>query len=275
MASLNQNDEEGKEYYAYTVSHHPSSPHHEEDRYRLICTTKSLPKQYTGFDQGHMYFPKIVSVGKLTQAHIELFQTCVDKSSSDSELREDAACDMDSWDFSFTYYQEGSRRMFQEGSRSGFYGADQDHMLLAFPLWEIWFIPAAENSINEDILCVKTWSKEAQRLLLEVVYPYQLLANRPSDMYHMYRRISFTFGSMRFVRKFIPNRQLLDNLTLRDCIIRDRELAEKGNVDEFRAETIIQDGIEELRKFATKRDEILQQYFPENEFETNYWEIQP
>merc|ERR1719483_958996 len=155
-------------YYAYTVSHHPSSDLFEESRYKLIYSEKKLPEQYTVFLEGHLYFPKFVNLGKLTTAHIELFQTCVDKTSSDSELREDAACDMDVWNFTFSYFQIGSKRMSEEGAHSAYFLPDQEYMFLAFPLWEVFSIPGGENNVEDDILVVKTWSKENSRFVLEV-----------------------------------------------------------------------------------------------------------
>merc|ERR1719373_664193 len=117
---------------------------------------------------------------------------------------------MDVWSFDFKYLSEGSKRMSQEGANSAYYLPKDDYMLLAFPLWEIYSVPSAENNIDEDILCVKTWSKKHQRLCLEVVYPFQLLGSDPNTPYPMMPDLHFTFGSMRFVRKFIPHRQEID-----------------------------------------------------------------
>lgn len=262
-------------YYAYTVSDHPSSPFYEESRYRLIYSQKKLPEQYAGFLEGHLYFPKFVNLGKLTTAHIELFQTCVDKTSSDSELREDAACDMDVWDFTFTYFRIGSKRMSEEGAHSAYFLPDQDYMLLAFPLWEIFSIPAAENNIEEDILLVKTWSKENKRFVLEVVYPYQLLSGGPRESYQFFPKLSFTFGSMRFVRKFIPHRLELSNKMLREMILQDVDRVTRNECDEFSShrESVVTDGIKQLRKFARKRDEVLEDLFGQS-FKTQFWERQ-
>jgi len=263
-------------YYAYTVSHHPSSAFHEESRYKLVYSEKKLPEQYTGFLEGHLYFPKFVNLGKLTTAHIELFQTCVDKTSSDSELREDAACDMDVWNFTFSYFRIGSKRMSEEGAHSAYFLPDQEYMLLAFPLWEVHSIPGGENNIEEDILVVKTWSKENSRFVLEVVYPYQLLSRRPRETYQFFPKLSFTFGSMRFVRKFIPHRLELSNQVLREMILQDVDRVTRNEFDDFPShrESIVTDGISQLRRFATKRDEVLEDLFGQP-FKTQFWERLP
>jgi len=259
------------DYHAYTVSYHPSSRDHEDGRYRLLYSQKELPKQYAGFEEGHLYFPKIVSVGKLTTAHIELYQTCVDKSSSDDELREDAACDMDVWSFSFSFLSEGSKRMSEEGAYSAYYLPEQDYMLLAFPLWEVYAIPSDENSIDEDVLAVKTWSKKHKRHVLEVVYPYQLLSGKPKDKYHVFQNLTFTFASMRFVRKFIPHRQELEGLTLREVIMKQTDPDCDTADSNFRDEVLVEDGIDGLRRFAAKRDRILESLFQQS-FQTQFWE---
>merc|ERR1719483_634608 len=46
-------------YYAYTVSHHPSSDLFEESRYKLIYSEKKLPEQYTGFFGGSSVFSQV------------------------------------------------------------------------------------------------------------------------------------------------------------------------------------------------------------------------
>jgi len=268
---LADEEDEDCEYFAYTVSYHPSSRHHEDGRYRLLYSQKELPVQYQGFSEGHLYFPKIVSVGKLTTAHIDLYQTCVDKSSSDDELREDAACDMDAWTFNFTFYSEGSTRMSQEGAYSAYYSPEEDYMLLAFPLWEVYAIPSDENNIDEDILVVKTWSKKHKCHLLEVVYPYQLLSGKPKDKYHIKNDLAFTFSSMRFVRKFIPHRQELEGLTLREVIMNFSDPDPQPCYDNFKHEVLVEDGIDGLRRFAAKRDRILESVFQQS-FQTQFWE---
>lgn len=261
-----------EEYFAYTVSYHPSSPFFDEYRHKLLYSNKELPVKYTGFAEGHLYFPKIVSIGELTNAHVELYQTCVDCHSSDSELREDAACDMDVWSFSYKYLSEGSKRMSEEGARGAYYLPEEDYMLVAFPLWEVYSIPSAENNIDEDILCVKTWSKKHKRLLLEVVYPFQLLGCGPNTPYPMMPDLHFTFGSMRFVRKFIPHRQEIDGKTLRDMVAEDAACFDEiGYCKYVQHEKRVTEGIDQLMKFAAKRDEVLEEHF-QTKFETQFWE---
>jgi len=165
--------------------------------------------------------------------------------------------------------------MSEEGVHSAYFLPDQEYMLLAFPLWEVFSIPGGENNIEEDILVVKTWSKENSRFVLEVVYPYQLLSGRPQETYQFFPRLSFTFGSMRFVRKFIPHRLELSNQVLRDMILQDVDMVTRNEFDDFPShrESIVTDGISQLRRFATKRDEVLEDLFGQP-FKTQFWERQ-
>lgn len=263
-------NEDNQDYFAYTVSQHPSSPLFEDARYSIICSKEKLSEQYTGFAEGHLFFPKIVSVGKLTKAHIELHQTAVDNSSGDLEIQAACAEDMDAWEFSFSFLREGSKRMKVEGAYSAYYIPDQDHFLLALPLWEVYAIPAEENSSNEDLLISTTWASEIQRIAVEVIYPNKLLEGNPKDIYDFSPDIVFTFGSMRFIRKFVPHWQEAQGLVLRDLMRMDQENSNNGVIRKYRTETYVENVLQELRKFVEMRDRALEDCFS-IPFETQFW----
>jgi len=261
-------------YYAYAVSDHPTSKDYDVYRYRLFYSTTEVPEKFTGFAEGHLYFPKIVSVGRLTADHISLCQCCIDKDSADEGTVNDAMVDMDAWSFKFQFVAEGSNRMKEEGAYSAYYMPDESHYFLAIPLWEVYFIPASENNIDEDVLVVKTYSMELKRFLLEVIYPYQLLMSPPGGIYHFFKDLSFTFGSMRFVRKFVPHRNEFHAITLRQQVAMDIDSSKDEHSFKYTHcanDQIIEDGIEALLSFIAKRDDFLQKLFNQS-FRSNYYE---